>query len=148
MAKKAAKKSAAKKTAGPKLLSGDNPQIPKGYGDAPVEAYIAAIPGWKSGVARTVDTLIMRALPKVKKAVKYNSPLYGLDGETWFVSVHVFARYVKVAFFKGALLAPPPPGTSKQKYLRYLDIHEDDEIDEAQFKSWVKAASKLPGEKL
>lgn len=143
MAKKSAKKAAA-----PKLLSGGNPQIPKGYGDEPVQAYIAAIPGWKRGVARRVDALIARALPKMKKAVKYNSPLYGLDGETWFISMHVFARYVKVAFFKGASLKPLPPGTSKQKHVRYLDIHEDDEIDETQVISWVKQASKLPGERL
>lgn len=148
MAKKATKKSAGKKGAAPKLLSGDNPQIPKGHGDEPVQAYIAAIPGWKSDVARRVDALIIRAAPKVKKAVKYNSPLYGLDGETWFMSMHVFARYVKVAFFKGALLEPQPPGTSKQKPVRYLDIYEDDEIDEAQVMKWVKQASKLPGEKL
>ncbi len=143
MAKKSAKKAAA-----PKLLSGGNPQIPKGHGDEPVQAYIAAIPGWKSGVARRVDALIARAVPKMKKAVKYNSPLYGLDGETWFISMHVFARYVKVAFFKGASLKPLPPGTSKQKHVRYLDIHEDDEIDEAQVISWVRQASKLPGERL
>lgn len=148
MTKKAAKKSKAKKAATPKLLSGGNPQIPKGYGDAPVQAYIAAIPGWRSDVARTVDALIMRAVPKAKKAVKYNSPLYGLDGETWFISMHVFARYVKVAFFKGALLEPQPPGTSKQKHVRYLDIYEDDKIDEVQFAKWTKQASKLPGEKL
>jgi hypothetical protein len=143
MAKKAAKKKAA-----PKLLSGGNPQISKGYGDAPVQAYIAAIPGWKSDVARRADALIVRAAPKVQKAVKYNSPLYGFDGETWFISMHVFARYLKVAFFKGASLKPPPPGASKQKDVRYLDIHEDDKIDEAQIISWVKQASKLPGEKL
>ena len=148
MAKKSVKKSAAKKPAAPKLLSGGNPQIPKGYGDGPVQAYIASIPGWKSGVARRVDALIARAVPKMKKAVKYNSPLYGLDGETWFISMHVFARYVKVAFFKGASLKPLPPGTSKQKHMRYLDIHEDDEIDEAQVISWVRQASKLPGERL
>ncbi len=148
MAQKAAEKSVVKKAAAPKLLSGGNPQIPKGYGDAPVQAWIAAIPGWKRDVARKVDALIMRAAPQAKKAVKYNSPLYGLDGETWFVSMHVFARYVKVAFFMGALLNPIAPGASKQKHVRYLDIHEDDKIDEAQVIKWVKQASKLPGEKL
>jgi len=148
MAKTSAKKSAAKKAAAPKLLSGGNPQIPKGHGDEPVQAYIAAIPGWKSVVARRVDALIVRAIPKAKKAVKYNSPLYGLDGETWFISMRVFARYVKVAFFKGASLKPLPPGTSKQKCVRYLDVHQDDEIDEAQLISWVKQASKSPGERL
>ena len=132
----------------PKLLSGGNPQIPKGYGDAPVQAYIAAMPGWKRKVGKTLDTLVTRAVPKVHKAVKYNSPLYGLDDTEWFLSYHCYDRYIKVAFFNGASLEPPPPEGSKQKNVRYLHVHEDDEIDEAQFTRWVKQASKLPGERL
>lgn len=153
MARKVAKKAAApRKTAAkkvtPKLLSGGNPQIAKGYGDEPVQAYIAAMPGWKSAVGKRLDALIVRALPRVKKAVKWNSPFYGVEEGRWFLSLHVFARYVKVAFFEGALLAPMPPGASKQKKVRYLDIHEDDELDEKQFIAWVKQASKLPGERM
>ncbi len=136
------------KAAKPKLLSGGNPQIAKAYGDAPVQAYIAAMPGWKSAVGHRLDALITRTVPGVNKAVKYNSPLYGIEGQGWFLSLHVFTNYVKVAFFRGASLRPVPPGTSKQKHVRYLDIHEDDKLDEAQFTDWVKQASKLPGEKL
>ncbi len=139
---------AAKKSAKPKLLSGDNPQIAKGYGDAPVQAYIAAIPGWKHDLARRIDALIVRAVPKTQKAVKWNSPFYGMDDKHWFMSFHCFTRYIKVAFFRGASLNPMPPGTSKQKDVRYLDIHENDALDEAQFIAWVKQASKLPGEKM
>jgi hypothetical protein len=150
VAKKAvSKRAAAKPAAGtPVLLSGGNPQIAKGFGDAPVQAYIAAMPGWKSDVGRRLDALITRAVPGVYKAVKYNSPLYGMEGEGWFLGVHVFAKYVKVAFFRGALLRPLPPGASKQKDVRYLDIHEDDELDETQFAAWVKQASQLPGERM
>ena len=146
VAKRTAKKPA--KSARPKLLSGGNPQIAKAYGDAPVQAYIAAMPGWKSGVGRRLDALITRAVPGVHKAVKYNSPLYGIEGQGWFLSLHVFTNYVKLAFFRGASLKPVPPGKSKQKHMRYLDIHEADQLDEAQFTAWVKRASKLPGEKL
>ena len=144
--KKAAKprKAAAK----PTLLSGGNPQISKGYGDAPVQAYIAAMPGWKSKVGRRLDGLITRAVPGVYKAVKYNSPLYGIEGKGWFLGIHVFTKYVKVAFFRGASLHPVPPGKSKQKEVRYLDIHEDDQLDEAQFAAWVEQASELPGERM
>ena len=142
------KKSPAKQSAKPKLLSGDNPQIAKGYGDAPVQAYIAAIPGWKQDLAHRIDALIVRAVPKTQKAVKWNSPFYGMDDKHWFMSFHCFARYIKVAFFRGVSLNPMPPGTSKQKDVRYLDVHEDDELDEAQFIAWVKQASKLPGEKM
>lgn len=131
-----------------KLLSGGNPQIAKGYGDVPVQAYIAAMPGWKSEVGHKLDALITRAVPGVQKAVKYNSPLYGIEGQGWFLSLHVFTNYVKVAFFRGASLRPIPPGKSKQKEVRYLDIREDDKLDEKQFTAWVKQASKLPGEKL
>ena len=128
-----------------KLLSGGNPQITKGDGDAPVQAYIAAIPGWKRDVGRQLDALIMRTVPKARKAVKWNSPFYGIEGQGWFLSFHVFSKYVKVAFFKGASLKPLPPGESKQKEVRYLDIREGDLLDEKQVASWVKQAAKLPG---
>ncbi len=141
----AAKRSAAK----PALLAGGNPQIAKGYGDAPVEAYIAAMPGWKREVGRRLDALIARTVPGVAKAVKWNSPFYGIEGpgenNGWFLSFHCFSRYVKVAFFRGASLRPVPPGASKSKEVRYLDIHEGDELDEAQLAAWVRQASRLPG---
>lgn len=145
VAKKAAAKSVAAK---PTLLSGGNPQIAKGYGDAPVQAYIAAMPGWKSDVGRRLDALIVRTVPGVRKAVKWNSPFYGVEDNIWFLGFHVFAKYIKVAFFRGAQLHPVPPGASKQKDVRYLDIHEDDQFDEAQFADWVKQASQLPGERM
>jgi hypothetical protein len=128
-----------------KLLSGGNPQIPKGLGDAPVQAYIAAMPGWKSQVGQRLDELIVKSAPNVQKAVKWNSPFYGSPDGSWFLSFHTFARYVKVAFFRGTSLWPVPKGPSKQDETRYLDIYEGDEIDEAQFKSWVKQAAALPG---
>lgn len=131
----------------PKLLSGGNPQIPKGYGDAPVQAWIAAVPGWQRDVARRVDALVVRALPKVEKAVKWNSPLYGA-GDGWIISLHVYAKYLKVAFFRGARLDPPPPGASKQADVRYLDIREGEPLDEKRFVAWVKQAAKLPGERM
>ncbi len=131
-----------------KLLSGGNPQIPKGYGDAPVQAYIAAMPGWKSEVGRRLDALIEAAVPDVAKAVKWNSPLYGVEGQGWFLGVHVFAKYIKLAFFQGASLHPVPPVESKQKDVRYFHIHEADQIDEAQLTDWVKQASQLPGERM
>jgi hypothetical protein len=129
-----------------KLLSGGNPQIAKAHGDAPVQAYIAAMPGWKRGVGQKLDALIVAAVPTVKKAVKWNSPFYGVGDEAWFLSFHCFTTYVKVAFFRGASLKPVPPGESKQKEVRYLDIRENDVIDGKQFTAWVKQASKLPGE--
>ena len=132
----------------PVLLSGGNPQIPKGYGDAPVQAYIAAMPGWKRDVGRRLDAIITRTVPGAHKAVKWNSPLYGKEGKGWFLGVHVFTKYVKVAFFRGASLRPVPPGGSKQKDVRYLDIHEEDELDEAQLAAWVNQASKLAGERM
>lgn len=132
----------------PVLLSGGNPQIAKGEGDAPVQAYIAAMPGWKSVVGRRLDELIVRAVPGVHKAVKWNSPFYGVEAGHWFLSFHCYTRYVKVAFFRGSSLEPPPPGTSKHKEVRYLDIREDDAPDDAQFIAWVKQASRLPGEKM
>jgi hypothetical protein len=136
------------KPAKPALLSGGNPQIAKGYGDAPVQAYIAAMPGWKSDVGRRLDALIARTVPGVRKAVKWNSPFYGMDDNVWFLSFHCFTKYIKVAFFRGTSLRPVPPGESKQKEVRYLDIHEDDQLDEAQFAAWVKQASLLPGERM
>lgn len=132
----------------PRLLSGDNPQIAKGYGDEPVQAYFAAIPGWKQGVARTVNQIVTKALPGVHKAVKWNSPLYGVEGNGWFLGIHCFAKYVKLAFFKGASLDPMPPGTSKQKDVRYLNIKEHDAIDEGQLAAWVRQASTMQGEKM
>ncbi len=131
----------------PKLLSGGNPQIPKGFGDAPVQAYIAAMPGWKRDIGRRLDDLIVRTVPGVSKAVKWNSPFYGVEEGVWFLSFHCFTKYIKVTFFRGASLDPVPPGTSKHKDVRYLDIHEG-ELDEAQFVAWVKQASELPGEKM
>lgn len=141
---KAASKSAS--ASAPKLLSGGNPQIPKGYGDAPVQAYIAAMPGWKRDVGRRLDTLIEQTVPEVRKAVKWNTPLYGADDDGWFLSYHCFPKYVKVAFMRGTSLRPVPPGPSKHRQVRYLDIHEDEPLDEAQFVAWVKQASKLPSE--
>ena len=133
----------------PKLLSGGNPQIPKGDGDAPVQAYIAAMPAWKRDVGQRLDALITRAIPDVRKAVKYNSPMYGAaERDDWFLSFHCFEKYIKVAFFRGAELRPAPPVESKQKHVRYFHIHEDDAIDDAQFVDWVKQANQLPGERL
>jgi hypothetical protein len=132
----------------PVLLSGGNPQIAKGYGDAPVQAYIAAMPDWKSEVGRRLDAIIERTVPGVHKAVKWNSPLYGIEGEGWFLSLHCFTKYVKVAFFRGMSLSPVPPGESKSQDTRYFHIHEGDELDEVQFAGWVKQASELPGERM
>ena len=147
--KASAKKPAASRSSEqPVLLSGGNPQIAKGYGDGPVQAYIAAMPGWKQGVGRRLDTLIERVVPNVAKAVKWNSPLYGIEDQGWFLSYHCFTKYVKVTFFRGRSLSPVPPGKSKHEDVRYLDIREDEQVDEAQFLDWVKQASLLPGEKL
>jgi hypothetical protein len=146
------KKPAAKKTPAksgePTLLSGGNPQIAKAYGDEPVQAYIAAMPEWKSEMGRKLDAIITRAVPGVKKAVKWNSPLYGVEEGRWFLSFHCFNKYIKVAFFRGASLKPVPPGESKQKQVRYLDIYENAALDEEQFAAWANQASKLPGEKM
>jgi hypothetical protein len=130
------------------LLSGGNPQISKGYGDGPVQAWIAAAPGWKSAVWRRLDRLIEDVVPGVRKAVKWNSPLYGVEEGTWFLGVHVYERYLKVSFFRGAGLDPPPPVASKQKHVRYFHIHEDETPDEARFADWVRQASRLPGERM
>jgi hypothetical protein len=132
----------------PKLLAGGNPQIAKGDGDGPVQAYIAAMPGWKRDVGRWIDAQVVRAVPDVRKAVKWNSPLYGIEGQGWFLSVHCYARYVKVTFFRGARLDPPPPGESRTKDVRHFDIREDAPLDEAQFAAWVTQASRLPGERM
>ena len=131
-----------------KLLSGGNPQIAKGEGNAPVQAYIAAMPGWKRDVGRRLDALIERTVPGVRKAVKWNSPFYGVEGRGWFLNFHCFTRYVKVAFFRGTSLRPPPPGESKHRDVRYLDLRENGQVDEAQIADWVKQASRLPGEEM
>jgi hypothetical protein len=127
------------------MLSGGNPQIAKADGDAPVRAYIAALPSWKRDLAKRVDAVIVRSVPGVQKAVKWNSPFYGIEGQGWFLGLHTFTRYLKLAFFRGSSLKPAPPGPSKDKYTRYLDVHEDDELDEAQLARWVKQAAALPG---
>ncbi len=145
--RKATPKPQSGKQAKPALLAGGNPQIAKAEGDAPVQAYIAAMPGWKSDVGRRLDAIIVRTVPGVHKAVKWNSPFYGIEGQGWFLSFHVFTRYVKVTFFRGTSLRPVPPGESKHKDVRYLDIYED-QLDEAQFAAWVKQASQLPGERM
>ena len=131
----------------PTLLSGGNPQIAKGDGDAPVQAYIAAMPGWKRDIGRRLDALIAGTVPGVSKAVKWNSPFYGVEGQGWFLSFHCFTKYIKVAFFRGASLRPLPPAASKHKDVRYLDIYEG-QLDEAQLAAWVKQASQLPGERM
>lgn len=141
---RSAKKGPAKRNAAkPVLLSGGNPQIAKSDGDAPVQAYIAAIPGWKRDVARRLDALIARTVPGVRKAVRWNSPFYGVEGKGWFVAFHVFNRAVKVTFFKGTSLQPPPPG-GKSKEARWIDVHEDD-LDEAQMIAWLRQAASIPG---
>ena len=127
------------------LLSGGNPQIAKADGDAPVQVYLAAMPGWKRDLGKRLDALIVRTVPKVRKAVKWNSPFYGIEGQGWFLSFHVFTRYVKVTFFRGSSLRPVPPGASKHQGVRYLDIHEGDALDEALLAKWVKQAAALPG---
>jgi hypothetical protein len=129
----------------PRLLSGGNPRIAKGYGDEPVQAYIAAMPGWTRAVGARVDALVEAAVPGVRKAVKWNSPFYGVEEKTWFLSLHVYARYVKLAFFKGAQLSPPPPEPSKQPDVRYFHIHEDGIPDEDQLTDWIRQAAALPG---
>jgi hypothetical protein len=136
------------KTDKPALLSGGNPQIPKGYGDGPVQAYIAAMPDWKQDIGRRLDALIVQSVPDVHKAVKWNTPFYGVRDDHWFVAFHCFTKYVKVTFFRGTSLDPIPPGKSKQAEVRYLDIYQDRPFDEAQFTNWIKQASQLPGERL
>ncbi|MCB9654188.1 MAG: DUF1801 domain-containing protein [Deltaproteobacteria bacterium] len=156
-AKSAAPRRASAKTSGaaasseqrsdsePKRLSGGNPQIPKGDGDAPVQAYIAAMPAWQREIGHRLDTLIEALVPKIRKAVRWNSPFYGVEGKGWFLSYHVFTKYLKVTFFRGAALRPHPPGESKQQDVRYLDIHAGEKLDEERMKSWILQASKRPG---
>lgn len=131
----------------PVLLTGGNPQIPKGYGDAPVKAYIAAMPGWKRDIGRRIDAIVERVVPDVYKAVKWNTPFYGFEGKGWFLAVHCYTKYVQVTFFRGTSLDPVPTGESKHPGIRYYNVRED-ELDETQFAEWVEQASKLPGEKL
>jgi hypothetical protein len=143
--KKSGKAKPAAKGKKVKLLSGGNPQIAKADGEAPVQAFIAAMPDWKQAVGKRLDAVITKAVPQVRKAVKWNSPFYGVEGQGWFLSFHVFTHYVKLGFFRGASLKPPPPGASKDANMRYLDIHEGDALDEAQLTKWVKQAAKIPG---
>jgi hypothetical protein len=142
--RKTAPKSESRKVAKPALLSGGNPQIAKADGDAPVQAYIAAMPGWKRDIGKRLDALIVRSVPNVRKAVKWNTPFYGIEGQGWFLGFHCLTKYVKVAFFRGTSLRPLPPVASKIKGSRYLKIHEG-ELDEAQLATWVKQAAALPG---
>jgi len=143
---KLARKAVVKRVAAkPALLAGGNPQIAKADGDAPVQAYIAQMPGWKSDVGRRLDALIARTVPGVRKAVKWNSPFYGVEGQGWFLDFHCFTKYIKVAFFRGTSLRPVLPGESKHKEVRYLDIHEDDRLDEKQLATWIKQAASIPG---
>lgn len=132
----------------PRLLSGGNPQIPKGEGDAPVQAYIAAMPGWKREIGRRLDQLVDRAVPDVRKAVKWNQPFYGRDGEHWFLSCRCYTEYVQVQFLQGTSLDPVPPKPSKHEGMRYLDLREDDEFDERLLRSWIEQAAALPGVKM
>jgi hypothetical protein len=143
--RRTASKSQPRKDAKPALLAGGNPQIAKADGDAPVQAYIAAMPGWKRDVGRRLDGLIVRRVPGVRKAVKWNSPFYGIEGRGWFLSFHCFTKYIKVAFFRGTSLRPVPPGESKHKEVRYLNIHQNDRFDEAQMATWVTQSAALPG---
>ncbi len=144
-ASKASKSTKPSKSRRPVLLSGGNPQIAKGDGDAPVQAYIAAMPEWQRGVGRRLDRVIVRTVPRVRKAVRWNTPFYGIEGQGWFMGFHVFTRYVKVSFFRGTSLSPLPPGESKTEETRYLDIHEDDPLDENQLARWIKQAAAIPG---
>ena len=132
----------------PKLLSGGNPQIPKGDGEAPVRAYIAAMPGWKKKIGRHLDALIEETVPGVRKAVRWNTPFYGLEGQGWFLGIHCYTKYVQVTFLQGEKLRPPPPKKSKQKNVRYLEIHEDFDLDDEALADWIKQASSIPGESL
>jgi len=128
-----------------KLLTGGNPQIPKGDGDAPVQAYIAAMPGWKSAVGKRLDALIVRNLPQVQKAVRWNSPFYGIEGQGWLVSFHVLTRCVQLNFFCGAALQPVPSGSGKDPNARWLNISEGEALDEAQITAWLKQAAGMSG---
>jgi hypothetical protein len=140
-----ARQTRARGVTNPVLLSGGNPQIAKADGDAPVQAYIKAMPGWKRAIGRRLDALVVRTVPNVRKGVKWNSPFYGVEGQGWFLSFHCFTKYVKVTFFRGTALRPVPPGASKHADVRYLDIREDDEIDEELLASWIRQAAAVPG---
>ena len=142
---KSTKSTKSKRSAKPTLLAGGNPQVAKADGDAPVQEYLAAMPGWKRDVGRRLDALVARTVPGVRKAVKWNSPFYGVEGQGWFLSFHCFTKYVKVTFFNGGALTPLPPGASKHAHVRYLDIREDDAIDEAQLSAWIRQAAAIPG---
>lgn len=131
----------------PKLLSGGNPQIPKGYGEGPVKAYLDAVPGWKQAVCRRIDAIVSKEVSGVCKAIKWNSPLYGMERDYWFLSFHCFDRYVKVTFYRGAQLDPPPAERSKYPAIRHHHVREGDELGD-QFADWIRQASKLPGEKM
>ncbi|WP_298331421.1 DUF1801 domain-containing protein [Haloactinopolyspora sp.] len=133
---------------GAKLLSGGNPRIPKGEGPGPVRDYIAAMPGWKRGVGQRIDELVVDTVPDVHKAVKWNQPFYGIEGDGWFLSFRCYTHYVQLQFLKGTSLDPMPPKASKHAEVRYLDIREDDELDADQLRSWIEQASKIPGEKM
>jgi hypothetical protein len=135
-----------KQSSGVKLLSGGNPQIPKGDGDEPVQAYIAAMPGWKGGIGRHIDHLVTEEVPGVRKAVRWNSPFYGLEGSGWFLSFHCFTKYVQITWLNGSQLDPPPPKTSKHENVRYLEIHEGEEMDDRQLRDWIRQAASMPGE--
>ena len=139
---------AGEKTDKPVLLSGGNPQIAKGYGDGPIQAYIAAMPGWKSDIGRRLDALIEEIVPDVHKAVKWNSPLYGIEGDGWFLSYHCFAKYIKLTFFRGTSLDPVPPVASRTAETRYFHIHEGEALDEGLLAGWIRQASRLPGERM
>jgi hypothetical protein len=142
------KKAPKKQAAQPVLLSGGNPQIAKGYGDEPIQAYIAAMPGWKSDVGRRLDALIGKTVPNVYKAVKWNSPFYGIEGDGWFLGLHCFNKYIKLAFFRGTALDPVPPVASKTAETRYFHIYEGDALDETRLADWIRQASRLPGERM
>jgi hypothetical protein len=143
--RKASPRPRPRQAAKPVLLAGGNPQIAKADGDAPVQAYIAAMPGWKRDIGRRLDALIVRTVPEARKAVKWNSPFYGVEGQGWFLSFHCFTKYIKVTFFRGMSLSPVPPGESRHKDVRYLDIREHDRLDEARMTAWIQQAASLPG---
>ena len=143
--KPTAKKATSKQAAAPRLLSGGNPQIPKGEGDAPVQAYVAAMPGWKRALGKHLDELIVRTVPDVHKAVRWNQPFYGHEDEGWFMAFRCYTKYVQLQFFRGTSLDPEPPKASSHPEVRYLDVHEDDDLDGAQMAAWVKQAAALPG---
>lgn len=129
-----------------KLLSGGNPQIPKGDGEGPVQQYVAAMPEWKGRIGRRLDDLVREVIPEARRAVRWNSPFYGIEGSGWFLSFHCLTRYVKVAWLNGGALDPPPPETSKYDHVRYLHLGPDDEIDDGQIRDWLRQAAAIPGE--